>query len=67
MICSELDVFLWRLLQGLGPLSSWEVTVMPFQFFPTTRGQVVFADSWQRGFGKQTKKKGEENLGQVPC
>lgn len=66
MICSELDVFLWRLLQGLGPLSSWEVTVMPFHFFPTTRGQVVFADSWQRGFGKQRKNKRRGKFGTGP-
>lgn len=66
MICSELEVFLWRLLQSLGPLSSWEVTVMPFQFFPTTRRQGVFADSWQRGFGKQTKNKRRGKLGTGP-
>lgn len=66
MICSELDIFLWRLLQGLGPLSSWEVTVMPLQFFPTTRRQVVFSDSWQRRFGKQTKNKRRGKFGTGP-
>lgn len=66
MVCSELDIFLWRLLHGLDPLFNWEVTVMLFQFFPTTRGQGVFADSWQRGFGKQTKNKRRRKSGTGP-
>lgn len=66
VICSELDIS-WKLLRCLCPLSPAGTSLLRlFSSSPQPEGRGLSADSWWRGFGKQTKNKRRRKSGTRP-